>query len=213
MRIVATSDTHFYTDYSLLPEADAFIHAGDLMVEGSIKEWQMVRDSLCSAKAREVYVVPGNHDRWVEEYPEITRDSLLALGIDLVLPDKPVRILSNGLMMLTIPFVVNLPAWSYNRTESQIQEYLEYHAPKQPDIVVSHSPPFSIRDRVLEGGRVGSHAMMRWWNALENKPKLWICGHIHEGYGKIEKQGTLFANVSMCDEHYKQVNAPMIFEV
>lgn len=213
LKIVATSDTHFYTNYSLLERADVFIHAGDLMAGGSIKEWQAVRGSLCTAKAQDVYVVPGNHDRFIEEYPSIARDSLIPMYIDLILPDTPARQLSNGLMLLGVPFVINLPKWAYNRTEEQIAEYLEFHSDKQPDIVVSHGPPFSILDRTAGDEHVGSRAMMRWWNGLEKKPKLWICGHIHEGYGKIEKEGTLFANVSMCDEHYKQVNAPMVFEI
>ena len=42
------------------------------------------------------------------------------------------------------------------------------------------------------------------------KPKLNVFGHIHEGYGKLEKDGTIFVNASCLDDNYKTTNPPII---
>ncbi|MDP2877640.1 MAG: hypothetical protein Q8O00_15735 [Holophaga sp.] len=45
------------------------------------------------------------------------------------------------------------------------------------------------------------------------KPRLHIFGHIHDGYGFIQKDGTTYVNASVCDEEYKPLNLPLIVEI
>ena len=42
------------------------------------------------------------------------------------------------------------------------------------------------------------------------KPKIHVFGHIHEGYGMIEKGKTIFANASSVNSNYQMVNAPIV---
>ncbi len=50
------------------------------------------------------------------------------------------------------------------------------------------------------------------------KPKLWVCGHIHEGYGEF-KDTTLsgdkyhIVNASHVNEYYRPVNKPIRIEL
>lgn len=66
------------------------------------------------------------------------KEALEEVGITLLGLDKPSVTLSNGMTMLGLPYVINLPFWAFNRTEEEIAAKLEiagYH-----DIVAAHSP-------------------------------------------------------------------------
>jgi len=153
--------------------------------------------------------VPGNHDRLVQYCPDETVKQMKDRGITILgsLPiDNPhIYTLENGLKVLGLPFVTNLPYWAFNRTEQQIEDYLKDIEPV--DIVVSHSPLAGI----LDGRHYGVAA---YWSYLDkNKPKIWICGHVHESYGTKEVSGCKFYNVCACDEDYMQVNPAMEIEL
>ena len=48
---------------------------------------------------------------------------------------------------------------------------------------------------------------------MKIKPKIHICGHIHEAYGTIEKSGITFVNASVVNARYELVNRPIEFEL
>jgi Icc-related predicted phosphoesterase len=45
------------------------------------------------------------------------------------------------------------------------------------------------------------------------KPKLHVFGHIHEGYGSWSSDVTTFINAAICDDSYRPVNKPFIFDI
>ena len=45
------------------------------------------------------------------------------------------------------------------------------------------------------------------------KPKIHAFGHIHEGYGVLEKNSTIFVNAYNIDEHYRMKNPPIVLEI
>jgi Icc-related predicted phosphoesterase len=47
----------------------------------------------------------------------------------------------------------------------------------------------------------------------ELKPKLLVCGHIHEGYGQIHNEKTSFVNASLLNEKYWYQNDPITVEL
>lgn len=55
------------------------------------------------------------------------------------------------------------------------------------NILISHEPPYGVLDQVMgkKKPHVGSHALVRSVQRAEEKPRLWIFGHIHEGFGAI----------------------------
>lgn len=213
-RIVATSDTHFPFDNNLIPDGDVLIHAGDLMYRGDPGEWDSRLASFASLKHKTKIYVPGNHDYYPAQYRGIARSTMRREGGGTTLNDGAdgvVKLGSTGLTMLAIPYVTGLHGWAYNVEEEWLSSWLAYHY-AIPDIVISHSPPFRIRDS--DGKQsFGSTAMNRWFYTLQTKPKLWICGHIHESYGTETIEGCTFANVAMCNEQYEQVNPAMVFDL
>lgn len=210
MKLMATSDTHFEFDASEWEPAEVAIHCGDSMLQGTAAEWDRTWHSLSTMPATYKYAIPGNHDFFIEKFSHLTKKDLELNGVDLILPENPFRTLPNGMILFAIPFVINLPTWAFNRMEREIAEYLQsWSTIALPDVVVSHGPPFGILDRTQRGERVGSKAMLKWWDSLKLKPKLWAFGHIHEAYGSVNRRGTHFMNVSHCNVGYKKTNKPM----
>ena len=65
IRIICVSDTHGLT-VDEVPEGDILIHAGDMTVHGSIPEIQAQVDWLCSLPHKEIVVISGNHDTYLD---------------------------------------------------------------------------------------------------------------------------------------------------
>jgi len=62
------------------------------------------------------------------------------------------------------------------------------------DILITHVPPKGMMDKMMLGFHIGS----KWIQELvrKKKPRLVICGHVHENYGYVEK-GTVVVNCSI----------------
>jgi len=58
-------------------------------------------------------------------------------------------------------------------------------------VVVSHEPPFGVQDKVFLGKHAGSKIAEKY------KPRLWLCGHIHENPGFDKINNTIIVNSSM----------------
>lgn len=69
------------------------------------------------------------------------------------------------------------------------------------DIFLSHSPPFnSMLDRTAHGVAVGSRAVRR--RLVIVRPKLFVCGHIHEAWGRQVVEGVPCVNAGAIGEPY-----------
>jgi len=62
-------------------------------------------------------------------------------------------------------------------------------------VVVSHEPPFGVQDKVFLGKHAGSKTLREI--AEKYKPRLWLCGHIHENPGFDKINNTIIVNSSM----------------
>jgi Icc-related predicted phosphoesterase len=76
--------------------------------------------------------------------------------------------------------------------------------PAGVDILVSHQPPYGCGDLGL--GSIELRTAIR-----RVKPKLVICGHIHDAVGRFECDGTTVYNVSV-DEQYRLVREPTMID-
>lgn len=221
MRIVATSDTHFPFSEDMIPSGDVFIHAGDLMYSGLPDEWPSRLDSLRDIEGfKHKLIIPGNHDYHMQHYAGIASSELRRAGMFLLTDYRPTVRLDN-VNYLGIPFVTGLPGWAFNREEDWVYDWLqEVTKDFKPDVVISHAPMFNMLDAVYPDKKnhrdqihVGGLATNRWFHKLENKPSIWINGHIHESYGRASTEGCTFYNVAMCDRAYDQTNKPMIIDL
>jgi Icc-related predicted phosphoesterase len=218
-----TSDTHYPFSEDMFPSGDVLIHAGDLMYTGYEGEWQPRLDSLAKLNYMNKLLVPGNHDYHIERYAGVARAELRKQAKVFCLDNFTPMTTVNGLNILGIPFVTGLSGWAYSADEDWLLSWLNAVTEQHyfyPDIVVSHQPPYNTLDAVYPNrdthilqNHVGSLALHRWFHSLKRKPKMWVCGHIHESYGQRNIEGTEFFNVAMCDRNYDQTNAPMVWDI
>lgn len=89
----------------------------------------------------------------------------------------------------------------YEWSEDEADAALERLLADQPgiDVFLSHTPPSGTRlDRTARGACVGSAAVRRW--LLRVRPRLFVCGHIHEAWGVQWLDGTPAVNAGALGE-------------
>lgn len=82
--------------------------------------------------------------------------------------------------------------------------------PETTDVLVTHGPPFGVLDRTWLGEDVGCADLEA--ALVRIRPRLHLFGHIHEAYGVVRKQGTVFVNACNCDLRYRPVNPPIVLD-
>lgn len=198
-----------------IPPADVFLHAGDFMYTGYPDEWLSSIEWMARLPHERKIITGGNHDWHLLNYKGQALYDLYKMGIEVIgFPGGRFNstILPNGMSLLGLPYVTNLNLWAFNTTEEYIEKYLQEMG--KHDVILAHSPPRGFLDQVGEGKhrhRVGIKAYTKYIDF--HKPKLWLSGHIHEGYGQIQYNDTLIVNASMCNEEYQQVNPPIVIDL
>ena len=108
------------------------------------------------------------------------------------------------------PFTPEFLNWAFMGTPEK-RKALWAEIPEHLDILITHGPPFGILDRTIDGENAGCPHLLK--AVQSKKPKIHLFGHIHEGYGTLEIDGTLFVNASLCNERYDLINAPVVLEL
>ncbi len=112
-------------------------------------------------------------------------------------------------------------------TEEELAEKWKL-IPDDIDILITHGPPYGILDKVKRDFmiprsdiceelyesslHVGSKSLAYKAGHIENPPKLWVWGHIHEAYGEslpIRQKPCRMINCSHVNERYQPVNKPV----
>jgi Icc-related predicted phosphoesterase len=205
MTIVAISDTHGKHNSLSLPKGDMLIHAGDVSGRGLVQE---ITDFL-HWFARQDYTykifIAGNHDFYFENAALEDVQSIIPKDV-IYLNDTGVTV--EGLHIWGSPITPWFYNWAFNRHRGvAIKKHWDL-IPLQTDILITHGPVQGILDRTTRNDVVGCADLLA---AVQNvKPKMHICGHIHESYGSIEKNGTQFVNASVLNERYQLVNSPVV---
>ena len=105
------------------------------------------------------------------------------------------RVKKNGIPFIGIgggaPFLFNKsPSNSNCKTEESIMQMID-----ESTVLISHIPPFGLQDKVFIGIHSGSKELRK---IIDNcKPRLVLCGHIHENPGVTKSNGTIVVNCSM----------------
>lgn len=178
-RILAFSDLHrsrraTAAILEAAPEADLVIGAGDFAVMREGLEEAMARLAPIAEKA--IYV-PGNAES-VEELSAATGATVLhGEGIERA----GLKIFGLGYAVPVTPF----GAWSCDLPEGEARRLLARM--EEADILISHSPPKGVADLTSAGVSVGSEAVRE---AIERvQPRLCLCGHIHDSWGRTGRIG------------------------
>lgn len=210
LRIVLLSDTHNSNEEIVVPDGDILIHAGDATNLGQVDEITLFADWFGNLPHRYKIFVAGNHDWLFEKRPKFAR-SLIANAI--YLQDSFVEI--EGLKIYGSPWQPRFFDWAFNLNRGAELAEKWRLIPHNIDILITHGPPFGILDVTPRGDLAGCEELRKRVEEIAQfgKLKLHVFGHIHLGYGTIEKFGVKFANASNCDESYMPTNPPLVFDL
>lgn len=184
------------------------LHAGDFTYKGEKEE---VRDFLhWFSQQNFTYkiFIAGNHDFYFEKTNAADINAMIPEEV-IYLNDSGINI--NGITVWGSPITPWFFQWAFNRHRgAPIRRHWQL-IPDGTDMLVTHGPAFGIHDVVINGKHTGCKDLLD--RIKEIKPKVHVCGHVHEGYGTAIKGGTKFINASILNESYELVNKPVVFEL
>ncbi|MEH0155446.1 metallophosphatase domain-containing protein [Limibacter armeniacum] len=208
MRFVAISDTHGKHNQLQLPAGDVLIHAGDISYRGKQKEVEkFLRWFTAQPHSYKIFIA-GNHDFFFEQEDNKTIASIIPDNI-IYLNDSGCQI--DGINIWGSPIQPRFNNWAFNRDRGEdIAKHWKL-IPEDTDLLITHGPPKGILDKTFLGLRVGCEELRT--RVEQVKPKVHVSGHIHENYGSVSHQETLFLNASSVNLFMKIVNEPLVFEI
>ena len=230
MKIVALSDQHgFLPD---IERCDLLIIAGDICPDrigeslarhnpARQKAWfdRHVRPWLATSRAAHKILTWGNHDwcgqacSFAEDAPATATSTVLQIVVDEAV-SVPAAAGMRSVSIWASPWSHQFDDWAFMKPRADLAEI--YAAiPARVDILVSHEPPFGLGDccRLPSGdvAHVGSRELLA---AIERvRPRLVICGHLHEGHGRFDFNGSAIYNVSIVNEDYELVRSPTVIDI
>lgn len=214
-RLCLISDTHGrHWDLKLPPDIDILVHAGDFTQCGSPEQIVSFAEWLRQVECKDVVVIAGNHDLLFQDEPERAQ-RLLKFNAKRrlhFLMDEEATV--QGLRFYGSPWTPFFCDWAFNLKRGDALRQVWRKIPEGLDVLVTHGPPFSVGDMVsrhLATENVGCVDLRhRIW---EVKPRVHVCGHIHEGYGQRELDGLTYINCSVLDERYALNHQPIVLDL
>ena len=213
MKIVAISDTH--TKHRLIDrddipiDTDILLHAGDITWNGEYSVLDDFNEWLGHLSWIEhKIVIAGNHDLSLQSNPTLAESYLTNATY---LRDSSINI--DGIEIYGSPWCPRFGAWAFydDRGEDMAKHWVKMVEGYKPDILMTHGPAYGTLDLVPGGIHAGCEELAK--AIAIAKPKLHVCGHIHEGYGQVQVGDTLHVNASTVNRSYMVVHKPQIIEI
>jgi Icc-related predicted phosphoesterase len=208
LKFTTISDTHGKHHSLALPAGDVLIHAGDVSSRGKESEIVYFLEWFAKQDYEHKILIAGNHDFYFEQMPTTDIEKLIPSNV-IYLNDSGTTI--NGINIWGSPVSPWFYDWAFNRHRGEpIKKHWDL-IPADTNILITHGPAFGILDYTTNGMRVGCEDLLQSIETIQ--PAFHICGHIHEAYGQVEKNGTTFINASVLNERYELVNDAITFEL
>ncbi|MBX3167308.1 MAG: metallophosphoesterase [Candidatus Eremiobacteraeota bacterium] len=149
-------------------------------------------------------IIAGNHDLPWYRRPRYAR---LWLHHARYLQDSGAEVL--GFKVWGSPWQPDFAQWAfYQERDSPKLAYIWEKIPDDTQILITHVPPAGIMDFMTEDGPSGCTQLLARISELRHL-KLHIFGHVHGGYGRLERAGTIFVNAAICDDSYRPIRSPI----
>jgi predicted phosphohydrolase len=187
------------------------VHAGDVASRGSIPEVIDFLEWFSKLPYTYKIFIAGNHDFAFERYLDVMTNLLQEFPDVIYLQDSDVTV--DGIKFYGSPWQPEFYNWAFNLPRGKRLAEKWAMIPDDTDVLITHGPPmtdsfldFTAFDKI----NVGCEELMK--RVKEVKPKIHAFGHIHEGYGYKELDGTTFINASTCTLNYQPTNAPVVVD-
>lgn len=208
MKFVAISDTHCRHRSLRLPKGDVLLHAGDISYRSSRLEILDFLDWFGRQPFACKIFIAGNHDYFFErEKP----DAIQALLPETVYYLKEASLTVQGIKIWGSPYTPWFYRWAFNKPRGVAMAKHWNTIPPDTDLLLTHGPAYGVLDQVINEQHAGDRDLFK--KIMEVKPKVHVCGHIHESYGVTNRFGIKFINACMLNESYELANKPHVFEL
>ncbi len=209
MRLVCLSDTHLaHRSRDLrVPDGDALLHAGDATFRGTEAELRVFFEWFGALPHARKFLVAGNHD-WLFQTDPAAARRLVPPGVTY-LEDSGAEL--GDLKIWGSPWQPEFCSWAFNLPRGAALRAKWTLVPAGVDVLVTHGPPLGILDRIPRGEKVGCADLLAELPRI--RPRLHLFGHIHDAYGRLERDGTTFVNASTCDESYAPANPAVVVDL
>jgi Icc-related predicted phosphoesterase len=209
MKLVLISDTHTMHEDLILPQGDILIHSGDFSGRGKPHEVEEFFGWLerQSKNFKHIVFIAGNHELSFDYKSTWVVDAIKSLPTNVhYLEDS--EIIIDDIKFYGSPWQPEFFDWAFNLPRGKKLEEKWEMIPNDTDVLITHGPPMYILDYTLRDMiNVGCLALYN--KVIQIKPKLHVFGHIHEGYGIKEQDGTMFVNASSATARYELINKPI----
>ncbi len=215
MKITCISDTHnqhLHIPPDWLEGGDVLVHAGDVSSRGTFREVEEFLAWFNEQPYTHKIMIAGNHDFWFEKVSNFAVNEILAEKYPNItyLRDSGVEI--DGVKFWGSPVQPWFYDWAFNKVGTEICVHWDM-IPLDTDVLITHGPMKGILDMTLRGVSTGCPYLLEKSAEMTNL-KLFVCGHIHEAYGKFEfPDGGVFVNASTLNFNYKVQNKPIVVEI
>lgn len=210
MRLVLIADTHGMHNRITVPDGDVLIHAGDLTMSGSRREYEPVAKWLNNQPHEHIIIVAGNHD-----FGSFQIIPLLSSKVDY-LENTGTEI--GDIKFWGSPMTPQFGLWAHMAKRGpEMKRYWDM-IPKDTHVLITHGPPQGILDCTNTGDTAGCEDLLH--AVVDLSPEVHVFGHIHEAYGQLDTRdldrpvnGPVFVNASVVDFWYRPVNAPVVVDI
>jgi predicted phosphodiesterase len=215
MKITCISDTHNQHTHippDWLEGGDVLVHAGDVSGRGSLREVEEFLAWFNELPYKHKIMIAGNHDFWFEKVSTFAVNEMLREKYPniIYLNDSGIEI--DGVKFWGSPVQPWFYDWAFNRMGTDICQHWDM-IPLDTDVLITHGPMKGFLDMTVRGVSTGCPYLLEKSAEMTNL-KLFVCGHIHEAYGKFEfPDGGVFVNASTLNFNYQVQNKPIVVEI
>jgi len=219
VKICMISDTHSLHNQLEIPKCDLLIHAGDFSGWGKYEDVFFINKWFGELKekgiAKEIILIGGNHDGWLEQYPGLAKEELKNC---IYLNEEPYEY--ESFKIFGSPFSPEFNNWHFMAKRGEEIKRHWAKIPENTQILVVHGPPYGILDvnteeiysQPLGPVHLGCEDLRKRIDQLKDL-KLIVTGHIHSSAGIDSINSVKFVNASVLNESYEVVFKPIVIEL
>lgn len=169
------------------------MHCGDFTNRGTYQEIMSFNEWLGKLPHKYKIVIAGNHDFLFETKPSRAQNCLTNCiylqDSEFVIKDEKT---GRDIKIYGSPWQPKF--WGVFQLEEKEAKEIWSKIPEDTDILMTHSPPFGIKDLCYDNVRAGCPHLRE--RVLKIRPDIHMFGHIHEDWG-----------FSLIEEHEKVSNS------
>lgn len=188
-----------------LPKGDVLLCCGDFTRTGSQIEVIEFNTWLGRLDYKQKIVISGNQDQCLED---IDLDVKKIFSNATYLQDESCLI--DGIHLYGSPWTPKFGEMAFNLKDQNHAKEIWEKIPENVEVLIVHGPAKGILDQTRSGVSAGCPELLA--RIIEVKPKIFVCGHIHESYGEVQQEGIKFINSAMLKNRV-DVNLPIVFEL